>query len=91
MKSTATLFVDVEAGDLAVLDLPVPTVRVDDWRIARDLACRIGGPNPSFPPTACYSPAHFEAIGGYLENLDFYRNYLRRLHNRDYTSFVSLG
>ena len=70
LKSTATLFVDVEAGDLAVLDLPVPTVRIDDWRIARDLACRIGGPNPSFPPTACYSQAHFEAIGGYLENLD---------------------
>ena len=26
-----TLFLDVEAGDLSVLDLPVPTVRVDDW------------------------------------------------------------
>ena len=26
-----TLFVDVEAGDLAVLDLPVPTIRIDDW------------------------------------------------------------
>jgi hypothetical protein len=38
------------------------------------LACRIGGPNKSFPPTACYSPAHFEAIGGYLENLDQYQN-----------------
>jgi hypothetical protein len=68
-----TLFVDGEAGDLAVLDLPVPTVRVDDWETARDLACRIGGPNKSFPPTACYSESHYQAIGGALEDLDRYR------------------
>jgi hypothetical protein len=67
-----TLFMDIEAGDLAVLDLPVPTIRVDDWATARDLACRIGGPNKSFPPTACYSEAHYEAVGGALENLDQY-------------------
>jgi energy-coupling factor transporter ATP-binding protein EcfA2 len=67
-----TLFIDVEAGDLAVLDLPVPTVRLDDWPTARDLACRIGGANKSFPATACYSPAHFAAIGRSLENLDRY-------------------
>jgi hypothetical protein len=67
-----TLFVDVEAGDLAVLDLPVPTIRVDHWPAARDLACRIGGPNKSFPPTACYSQAHYEAIGGALSDLDRY-------------------
>jgi hypothetical protein len=65
-----TLFIDSEAGDLAVLDLPVPTIRINNWPDARDLACRIGGPNKSFPPTAAYSPAHFEAVGGYLENLD---------------------
>jgi hypothetical protein len=67
-----TLFIDIEAGDLAVLGLPVPTIRIDTWPDACDLACRIGGPNKSFPPTAAYSPAHFEAIGGYLENLDRY-------------------
>jgi hypothetical protein len=67
-----TLFMDIEAGDLAVIDLPVPTIRVDDWPTARDLACRIGGPNPSFPPTACYSQAHYEASGGALENIDQY-------------------
>jgi hypothetical protein len=68
-----TLFIDIEAGDLAVLDLLVPTIRIDDWPTARDLACRIGGPNPSFPPTAAYSSAHFEAIGGYLPELDRYQ------------------
>jgi AAA domain len=65
-----TLFVDIEAGDLAVIDLKVPTIRIDDWQTARNLACRIGGPNPSFPPTACYSQAHFDSIGGWLEDLD---------------------
>jgi hypothetical protein len=64
------LFVDIEAGDLSVLDLPVRTVRVDDWATARDLACRIGGPNPSFTPDMCYSPAHHEAIGGALPGLE---------------------
>jgi hypothetical protein len=64
------LFVDIEAGDLSVLDVPVPTIRLDDWPSARDLACQIGGPNRSFPPTACYSQAHYDAIGGALENLD---------------------
>jgi hypothetical protein len=69
-----TLFIDIEAGDLSVLDLPVPTIRLDDWPTARDLACRIGGPNKSFPPTACYSSAHYEAIGGALEGLDRFEN-----------------
>jgi hypothetical protein len=64
------LFLDIEAGDLSVLDVPVATIRLYDWPTARDLACRIGGPNPSFPPTACYSRAHYEAVGGAMENLD---------------------
>jgi hypothetical protein len=73
LNSERTLFIDIEAGDLAVLDLPVPTIRINTWPDARDLACRIGGPNQSFPPTAAYSPAHFEAVGGHLQNLDRYQ------------------
>src|SRR6516165_2856327 len=61
-----TLFADVEAGDLSVQDVPVDTIRIADWPAARNLACRIGGPDPSFPETACYSQEHFEAIGGEL-------------------------
>jgi hypothetical protein len=67
-----TLFVDIEAGDLAVRDLRVDTIRVDTWPVARDLACRIGGPNLSFPSTACYSEAHYAAVEGPLDNLDRY-------------------
>ena len=72
LNASTALFVDIEAGDLAVQDLALDTIRIDDWPTARDLACRIGGPNPSFPPTACYSQAHFESCGGALENLDRY-------------------
>lgn len=72
LKTSTALFIDVEAGDLAVQDIAVDTIRVDDWPTARDLACRIGGPNPSFSPTACYSEAHFDNCGGALENLDRY-------------------
>src|SRR5215831_2893923 len=72
LESTTTLFVDIEAGDLAVQDVPVDTIRIDDWSAARDLACRIGGPNPSFPPTACFSEAHYQAVGGPLDDLDRY-------------------
>ena len=72
LDSAKTLFIDVEAGDLAVQDVPVDTFRLDDWPAARDLACRIGGPNPSFPPTACYSKAHYDAIGGALPNMEKY-------------------
>ena len=30
-----TLFVDIEAGDLSVQDVPVDTVRLNDWPAAR--------------------------------------------------------
>jgi AAA domain len=70
---TCTLFIDIEAGDLSVQDVAVDTIRINDWSAARDLACRIGGPNPSFPPIACYSQAHFETIGGVLDDLDRYK------------------
>src|SRR5215472_2737218 len=65
-----TIFIDAEAGDLSVLDVPVPTLRISDWPTARDVACRIGGPNSSFPPTSCYSQTHYQAIGGALPGLD---------------------
>jgi AAA domain len=72
LNTTTALFVDIEAGDLSVQDVPVDTIRIDSWPAARDLACRIGGSNPSFPPVACYSKEHYDAIGGPLENLERY-------------------
>ena len=91
LSSTATLFIDVEAGDLAVQDWVVDTIRVDDWATARDLACRIGGPNLSFPPTAAYSQAHYEAIGGALEDLDRYQTIFVEFDHRDQPAQLPFG
>jgi energy-coupling factor transporter ATP-binding protein EcfA2 len=55
----STLFVDIEAGDIAVADLPVASVRPRTWVECRDLACVLGGFNPALLPTAVYSKAHF--------------------------------
>jgi hypothetical protein len=58
----STLFVDIEAGDIAVADLPVASVRPQRWEDCRDLACALGGFNPALPATACYSEAHFNSV-----------------------------
>jgi hypothetical protein len=72
LNPATTLFMDIEAGDLSVQDLPVDMLRVDDWPTARDIACRIGGPSPSYPSAACYSQAHYDAVGGALDDLSKY-------------------
>jgi hypothetical protein len=57
-----TLFVDVEAGDIAVADLPVASVRPRTWSECRDLACVLGGPNPALPANVAYSEAHYNEV-----------------------------
>jgi hypothetical protein len=63
----STLFVDIEAGDLAVADLPVATVRPRTWSDCCDLACVLGGPNPAVPPSAAYSQTHFETVAANVD------------------------
>jgi AAA domain len=55
----STLFVDIEAGDIAVSDLPVASVRPRTWVECRDLACALGGFNPALPANVAYSEAHY--------------------------------
>jgi hypothetical protein len=69
----SVLLLDSDCGSLAIQDVPVDTIPIDDWQTARDVACRIGGPNPTFSPLNCYSQAHYEKIGGALPNLERYR------------------
>jgi hypothetical protein len=57
-----TLFVDIEAGDIAVADVPVASVRPQRWEQCRDLACVLGGFNPALPANAAYSEAHFNDL-----------------------------
>jgi len=73
LHASSVLFVDSEAGDLSVRDFPADTIRLKTWREARDLAVRIGGPNPNFAPHMCYSQKHFETVGGWLEDLPRYK------------------
>jgi hypothetical protein len=58
----STLFVDIEAGDIAVSDLPIASVRPRTWPECRDLACALGGFNPALPATAVYSEAHYNEV-----------------------------
>lgn len=57
-----TLFIDLEAGDLAVLDWPGDSVRPRTWQECRDLACYIGGPNPALRDDQSYSQAHYNQV-----------------------------
>src|SRR5262245_10660388 len=61
-KLATTLFVDIEAGDLAVADLPVASVRPRRWTECCDIACAIGGFNPALPASAAYSEAHYNEV-----------------------------
>jgi hypothetical protein len=58
----STLFVDIEAGDIAVTDVQVASVRPRTWNECRDLACALGGFNPALPATAAYSEAHWNEV-----------------------------
>jgi hypothetical protein len=58
----STLFVDIEAGDIAVADLVVASVRPRTWAECRDLACVLGGFNPALPANVAYSEAHYNEV-----------------------------
>lgn len=54
-----TVFVDLEAGDLAIEGWQGTTVRPRTWVECRDIACILGGPNPSKRPDQPYSKDHY--------------------------------
>lgn len=58
----STLFIDLEAGDLSVQDVPADTLRPKTWEECRDLAAFLAGPNPALPAEAAYSQAHFDRV-----------------------------
>jgi AAA domain len=61
LDPSSTLFVDVEAGDLAVQDLHVDSFRPRTWPQCRDLAVALAGANPAVPPDTYYGEAHYNA------------------------------
>ena len=57
-----TLFLNLEAGELAVQGWPGDEIRIRDWEVARDLAAWIGGANPAMRDDQSYGPGHFARV-----------------------------
>ena len=62
LNAAATLFLDLEAGDLAVEGWAGDTIRPRTWPDCRDFAVYIGGPNPALRDDQAYSQAHYDAV-----------------------------
>ena len=62
LPAASTLFIDLEAGDLAVRAWPGDSLRPRTWPECRDLAVFIGGANPSVRTGQTYSQAHYQNI-----------------------------
>lgn len=60
LNPDATLFFDLEAGDLAIESWSGDTIRPRTWEECRDFAVFIGGPNPAIRDGRPYSAAHYE-------------------------------
>jgi hypothetical protein len=63
LEASTTLFIDLEAGDLAVEGWDGDTLRPRTWKECRDFAVFIGGPNPALRDDQPYSQAHFDEVG----------------------------
>ncbi len=62
LNPATTLFMDLEAGDLAIEGWAGDSIRPRTWQECRDFAVFIGGPNPALRDDQAYSPAHFAAV-----------------------------
>jgi flagellar biosynthesis GTPase FlhF len=62
LAAERTLFVDLEAGDLAVQDWPGDAIRPKTWQEFRDFAVFLGGPNPALRDEQPFSTAHYRYV-----------------------------
>ena len=62
LNASTTLFMDLEAGDLAIEGWAGDSIRPRTWTECRDFAVLIGGPNPALRDEQPYSPAHYAAV-----------------------------
>ncbi|MBZ0324917.1 MAG: ATP-binding protein [Alphaproteobacteria bacterium] len=62
LDPATTLFIDLEAGDLAIEGWSGDSVRPRTWAECRDFAVFIGGPNPALRDDQVYSEAHFTSV-----------------------------
>ena len=69
LDPASTLFINLEAGDLAVQDWAGDMINIRTWTEARNMACLVGGPNPARRADQTYSQAHYDHVK--TENSDF--------------------
>jgi hypothetical protein len=62
LDPATTLFIDLEAGDLAVQGWPGDSLQGRTWEECRDLACLVSGPNPALRPEQPFSRAHYDFV-----------------------------
>jgi len=62
LDAESTLFMDLEAGDLAVEGWAGDTVRPRTWKECCDVAVFVGGPNPALLDDQSFSQAHYDAV-----------------------------
>ena len=62
LPEESTLFVDVEAGDLAVRHWQGDCIRPKTWPEFRDLVLFLSGPNPAFPAEVPFSQVHYQHV-----------------------------
>lgn len=62
LDTKTTLFIDLEAGDLAIEGWAGDSLRPRTWKECRDYAVFIGGPNPALREEQPYSQKHFELV-----------------------------
>ena len=62
LDPATTLFLDIEAGDLAVADWPGDTIRPASWPESRDFFVFLAGPDKSLPSDSAFSQAHYDHV-----------------------------
>lgn len=62
LDADRTLFIDLEAGDLAVEGLKIDSIRPRTWEEFRDFAVFLAGPSPALRPDQAFSQAHYDHV-----------------------------
>ena len=62
LDPASTLFIDLEAGDLAVQGWVGTSIRPRTWEECRDLALFLAGPNPALRDEQAYSAAQYARV-----------------------------
>jgi hypothetical protein len=69
LPASTALCVDLEAGMKSVQDWPDDSIPIRSWLDAVDIACLIGGVDPSGDPSAFFSEGHYQHVAGTYPDL----------------------